>query len=76
MLKIILIHFWKLLRLKSYVLISDNSNKNILAMTDINECDPAPCQNDAVCNDETDSYSCTCVPGYAGILCEIGTFLP
>ena len=45
-------------------------------MTDINECASTPCQNGGTCNDHANGYSCTCLLGYAGILCQIGLFLP
>ena len=28
--------------------------------------------NDATCNDEVESYTCTCVDGYNGTNCETG----
>lgn len=37
---------------------------------EIDECDSAPCQNGASCNDHVGFYTCTCVPGYQGIHCE------
>ena len=42
-------------------------------LTDINECDSAPCQNGATCNNNQPpgTYSCDCVPGYNGTNCKI-----
>ncbi|KAK3083937.1 hypothetical protein FSP39_005650 [Pinctada imbricata] len=37
---------------------------------EINECDSNPCQNGGTCNDQLNSYSCTCSPGYTGNNCE------
>nr|XP_006814949.1 PREDICTED: fibropellin-1-like [Saccoglossus kowalevskii] len=37
---------------------------------DINECYSLPCQNNGVCNDEINMYTCTCMAGYQGINCE------
>ena len=41
---------------------------------DINECQSAPCLNGGTCNDELDSYTCTCDVGYTGLHCEISMF--
>ncbi|XP_078667161.1 uncharacterized protein LOC144908998 isoform X2 [Branchiostoma floridae x Branchiostoma belcheri] len=41
------------------------------ARVEVNECRSAPCQNGAVCQDGGNSFTCQCVPGYAGTLCEI-----
>ena len=40
--------------------------------TDINECESNPCKNGATCNNNINSYSCTCVAGYIGTNCEEG----
>ena len=40
--------------------------------SDINECDPNPCQNDGTCEDGVASFTCQCVPGYAGDTCDTG----
>lgn len=37
-----------------------------------NNCDPNPCQNNATCQNDIDSYTCICVHGYEGDNCEIG----
>ncbi len=36
---------------------------------DVDDCDPNPCENEGVCRDGTNSYSCTCAAGYAGLNC-------
>jgi len=41
-------------------------------ITDINDCAPNPCMNGAACVDGINSFSCTCLPGYQGALCDIG----
>ena len=33
-------------------------------------CVPDPCQNDATCNDEDDTFYCACAPGFTGTKCE------
>jgi hypothetical protein len=38
--------------------------------TDINECSSSPCRNGATCVDGVNSYTCSCVPGYTGVLCQ------
>ena len=40
--------------------------------TDINECQSLPCRNGANCEDGVNGYNCTCVPGFIGVLCEMG----
>ncbi|KAJ8388788.1 hypothetical protein AAFF_G00130210 [Aldrovandia affinis] len=37
----------------------------------IDECESAPCQNGASCEDLINSYECVCSPGYAGAHCEV-----
>lgn len=37
--------------------------------TNINDCDPDPCQN-GNCNDGINAYSCTCDVGYFGAICD------
>ena len=38
---------------------------------DIDECNPNPCLNGAVCVDGINSYTCNCPAGYTGVNCEI-----
>ena len=37
---------------------------------DINDCDPNPCQNGGVCNDQVNGFTCDCQAGYDGDVCE------
>ncbi|KAI1900651.1 hypothetical protein AGOR_G00052110 [Albula goreensis] len=37
----------------------------------IDECESAPCQNGASCEDLINSYKCVCSPGYTGVDCEV-----
>lgn len=37
----------------------------------LDKCSPNPCQNDGVCVDVGDSYSCSCAEGFTGSHCEI-----
>ena len=39
---------------------------------DINECTSNPCFNGATCNDLVNGYSCSCVPGWTGTICNSG----
>ena len=49
-------------------------NQNFLIIfvsyTDIDECVSAPCHNLGTCVDGIDGYTCYCIDGYAGDLCE------
>lgn len=39
--------------------------------TNIDDCDPNPCQNGAFCTDFLEGFTCTCPPGFDGDLCEV-----
>ncbi|XP_066275649.1 fibropellin-1-like [Branchiostoma lanceolatum] len=43
---------------------------DVRSLIDVDECISAPCQNGATCQDEVNSFTCQCAPGYAGTLCE------
>ena len=43
-----------------------------LQLPEIDECFSSPCENDGLCIDQVNSYTCTCVDGYEGARCEIG----
>ena len=47
----------------------------LITLADINDCSPNPCQNGGICTDEVNNYKCSCVAGYTGYNCSIGTFL-
>ena len=38
--------------------------------TDPDECASNPCLNGAACNDGINSYTCSCLNGYTGTLCQ------
>ena len=40
--------------------------------SDTDECLSNPCMHGATCNDGVNSYSCTCLEGYTGYICETG----
>jgi len=42
-----------------------------IRQVDINECLSTPCQNGATCEDELDSYACSCAVGFTGTHCEM-----
>ena len=43
---------------------------SFLSYSDINECEPNPCQNGAQCTDLVNDYECKCKPGYSGKNCD------
>ena len=40
--------------------------------SDIDDCDPNPCQYGGACSDGLDSFTCTCADGYHGETCQHG----
>ena len=44
----------------------------IVFLIDINECISLPCQNNALCRDDVNSYLCQCSIGFVGVTCETG----
>ena len=46
-----------------------------VSQTDIDECEPHPCQNGGTCTDDMNDYNCACVPGYSGKNCDVGECL-
>lgn len=53
---------------------SSNFNYQLILYcpADINECSSNPCQNSGTCNDQINSYTCTCVFDRTGTYCETG----
>ena len=39
-------------------------------LLDIDECASTPCQNNGTCVDGFDGYTCLCMAGYTGDVCE------
>lgn len=44
-----------------------------LLYTDINDCQPDPCENNGTCTDLVNDYQCDCVAGFNGTNCENST---
>ena len=42
----------------------------ILMFLDIGECSSDPCQNGGTCIDEINAFTCNCMSGYTGDVCE------
>ena len=47
--------------------------KICISFKDNEDCSPNPCQNGGTCTDGVNSYTCSCVEGYTGNNCLIGT---
>lgn len=47
----------------------------IVLSSEIDECSSGPCQNGAVCNDQLNSFTCDCAPGYTGTYCTEGKII-
>ncbi|CAK8697438.1 unnamed protein product [Clavelina lepadiformis] len=43
----------------------------LVSCTETNECSPNPCQNNGICTDQLNGYSCTCAEGFIGTSCEL-----
>ena len=43
-----------------------------IGLSDINECDANPCENDGSCQNTIGSFICTCAVGYDGDTCQNG----
>lgn len=44
-------------------------------LQDINECASSPCENGGYCHDGINSFTCNCVNGFTGTLCETGMYV-
>ena len=45
-------------------------------LSDIDDCESRPCQNDGECKDQVNSFKCNCKEGYTGLRCETGDWNP
>lgn len=44
-------------------------------MSDIDECQSSPCLYGGNCVDDVNGYTCECIDGYDGVICETGFLL-
>ena len=51
------------------------NNISSCSCSDINECASSPCQNEGICNDLVNSYTCTCPTRYKGEMCETSKWI-
>lgn len=52
-----------------------NINLTVMAhfcCLDVNECSSNPCKNGGSCKDGVNQYSCSCMAGYTGHMCQTG----
>ena len=47
------------------------SSSHDFPVSDIDDCYPNPCKNDAMCQDLVDDFECKCPPGFTGRLCDV-----
>ncbi len=47
----------------------------VIFITETNECASNPCNNGGTCTDGLNQFTCTCVPGWSGIACEISKYI-
>ena len=47
---------------------------HLFILTDIDECESAPCSNGGICNNFPGEYECICGSGFTGSNCEIGEY--
>ena len=57
---------WRLKLKRNYII----STKFFVNFTDIDNCDPNPCQNNGICKDDGASFLCNCSNGFAGNTCS------
>ena len=53
-------------------IINDCTATCILPNTVISQCEQNPCENGGTCRKHVLSYTCECLPGYNGSLCQLG----
>ena len=51
-----------------------SNNTELTKPPDIDECNPNPCQNGAVCEDLINDFYCPCLAGYTGKKCSVGKY--
>ena len=44
-------------------------------VADVDMCLSSPCLSKGNCSDEVHGFTCSCRPGFAGRVCEIGEFM-
>ena len=44
-------------------------------LTELDQCTPNPCLNEAICLNQVDGYHCLCAPNWDGVHCEAGELL-
>ena len=53
----------------------DVFSKQVVFVVDINDCSSNPCENNGLCTDDVNRYTCTCPAGYTGTDCETSMYV-
>ena len=46
-----------------------------MSVVDVDECASHPCQHQGTCVDGINDFTCSCHPGFTGVLCLIGELI-
>lgn len=67
----VLLHYIRL-TLHVAIVTFRSSHSVIVFSKDIGECESNPCENDGVCIDRVNGFTCNCTAGWTGLTCNKG----